>query len=259
MKQLRTQKGQSLVEILFAIAIFTIGVVTIGYLIIDSFASLDLSEHTQRAQLFASEGIEAVKLIQDEDFSLLAAGTHGLHFEEGWELQGESDEKDGFTRSVFIEDIEEGIKEVTVSVFWEGKGGEKELSLKSRISNWEQTGGESGRIQFDINDVQLASSSSEVVGLGIRNIGGSLVILETLSLAWESEALLEGVTIDSSVTSVSGGESGESIDVADYVFTEGAGFSLLSFDFSEDPGEIVMMSATFSDGSVKHVRINLNP
>jgi Tfp pilus assembly protein PilV len=259
MNHLQAQKGQSLVEILFAIAIFTIGVVTIGYLIIDSFASLDLSERTQKAQLLASEGIEAIKLIQDEDFSTLDAGTYGLNFEEVWELQSESDEVDGFTRSILIEDIDTEIKKVTVVVTWEGRGGERTLSLSTRITNWEQTGGEAGRIQFDTNDVQQVASSSEIVGLGVRNVGTTLAILETLNVKWEGEALLDGVSIDGHVTTQTGTESGEDIDVDDYVLMQGAGFYLLTFDFTEDPEGDVVVNAFFSDGSVKHVRIPLTP
>jgi hypothetical protein len=259
MDHLRTQRGQSLVEILFAIAIFTIGVVTIGYLIIDSFASLDLSEHTQKAQLLATEGIEAIKLIQDVDFTLLSAGTYGLHFEDGWQLQSESDEVDGFTRSILIEDIDEGIKKVTVVVTWDGKGGGKTLSLTTRVSNWEQTGGESGRIQFDINDVQRVSSSSEIVGLGVRNVGTSLAILETLNVEWEGEALLERVSIDGYVAVQNGTRSGEDIDIDDYVLMSGTGFYLLAFDFTEDPEGDIIVNAIFSDGSVKHARLVLTP
>ena len=79
----RHNRGQSLIEMLFAVAVFTIGVVTIGYLVFDSFTSLRFGKETMQARLLASEGLEAVRTIYEDDFALLESGTYGLALQNG--------------------------------------------------------------------------------------------------------------------------------------------------------------------------------
>lgn len=261
--QTRTlQQGQSLIEIIFAISIFVIGVVTIGYLTIDAFTSMQRVTDSTQARLLAVEGIEALISITDTDFDI-TAGTYGLALADGiWTLIEAPDEQGKFTRSITIDSLDDDTFEVTSQVTWTIFGGrERSVSYESLISNWRQTKGEAGDLAVSIGNVSLISFDTEVIGLFVENEGEAAVTITDLSVAWDTEAQLIGVSIEDvvvfSASTSAPVASGAEIDITDYTVEVGSGFhhvNSILFD-SSVAGSNLVISFTFEDGSVRSVYV----
>lgn len=258
------QKGQSLIEIIFAIAIFTIGIVTIGYLIIDARASLHQATDLTQARLLAAEGIEAVVSMKGGGFDSLTDGTHGLALNQGyWSLVLTPDSIGKFERAITIESIDIDNKEVTSHVSWNVLGGkEKSVSYSTRVSNWLQTGGEAGDLDMAFDNVMLDASSTSLVGLLIRNIGSEDITITGMTLTWDSPVLLELITIDGTDVfnaSTSGPvASGTEINITDRELGAYTGYhSVDTFTFDGSvAGTNFTLLFTLQDGSVRSVYIS---
>ena len=89
MLKLKKEGGQTLIELLIAIALFIAVVSALTYLILDSYVAGRVAKQATKANFLAEEGIEAVISIRDNDWSGLAAGDHGLAISgNNWVLQG---------------------------------------------------------------------------------------------------------------------------------------------------------------------------
>jgi len=254
-----------LIEILFAIAIFTIGVVTIGYLIIDARVSLHYATDLTRARLLAAEGIEAVNSIRMGGFDLLPSGDYGLEINQGvWTLTSSSDERGKFTRTISIEDIDSDVKEVTSQISWEMfPGREKQVTYKTRFSNWMQVGGEAGELEIDLSQVTIDDSKTTIGGLFIRNNHNQEVVITDITVIWGTSALLERVAageVDLFTASTSAPvASGEAIDIIDYQIGAFSDFQLVGpIDFDGDISDTnFVVLLTFRDGSIRSVSISV--
>jgi len=134
------QQGQSLIEIIFAITVFTIGIATIGFLVINARVSINHVTDLTSARLLAAEGIEATVSIRDGSFDALAAGTHGLVLEGGyWSLSDNPDNQGKFERTITISNLDADSKEVLSQVTWNSiNGKEKSISYNTRLTNWKK-------------------------------------------------------------------------------------------------------------------------
>ncbi len=111
----KQNRGFSLLELLLAIAIFSLSAISIGYLLIESARATELNTKKIQATLLAREGIEAVRSIRDVDgFSALTIGSHGLAFNNitnTWSFSGTSDTStDGYVRVITLTDESPRIK-----------------------------------------------------------------------------------------------------------------------------------------------------
>ncbi|MFH1956384.1 MAG: hypothetical protein ABIJ28_01940 [Patescibacteria group bacterium] len=140
MEKLKYNKGQSLVEVLVAIAIFIGGISLIGFLVIDAgIASRQASERT-RALSLAKEGLEAARSIRDNNFANLVNGSHGLVLSGNqWTFSGISDPQDQFNRSVTITEIDSNTKKIVSNVNWQFSSNRpSEVELATYLTNWQQ-------------------------------------------------------------------------------------------------------------------------
>lgn len=117
---LPVQAGQSLVEILVALAIFSlvISAVTLVFFGGQNFVSKSL-ESRQGLQK-AHDGMEALRFIRDTNWNMLTNGIHGMSFLDSgqWVLTGSPDVSDGFTRTVSISTDTDSIKHIQLTVTW---------------------------------------------------------------------------------------------------------------------------------------------
>lgn len=115
----RLRPGQSLMEVLLAVAIFIISVATVGFLFIDASQTSRRGSDGAKARQFAVEGIEATRAIRDINFSNVTTGTKGLAIVGGqWTFSGTSDTQDGFTRTLTISAPDADTRYVTSTVTW---------------------------------------------------------------------------------------------------------------------------------------------
>ncbi|MCA9355887.1 hypothetical protein KC865_05080 [Candidatus Kaiserbacteria bacterium] len=222
MQKLKSEKGQSLIEIIFAVAVFTIGVVTIGYLVLDARALLLHASDVDQARWLASEGIEAVVSMQPAGFDLLKPGTYGLALEQGvWTLSPSVNEFGKFTRGVVIDNVDVDIKNITSFVKWNTiSGNEKTISYTTHVSNWMQKGGQAGDLDVNIDNALVVASGTALSGLLLNNEGDGEITITEMTLEWDSLSSLQKITImgqDVFVAPTSSGvHSGEVIDIDDY-------------------------------------------
>ncbi len=257
------KKGQSLIEIVFAIAVFTIGVVTIGYLILDSFASLRYKNESTQARFLASEGIEALRSIRDDSFTNLEAGVHGLVFDDiHWALSPSPDVVGKFTRTIMITDIDDHTKEVTAEVAWNTIGdAEKDIVVTTRLTNWRQTDGEAGFLEVDMDTPTLSASSTSLTGLALSNTGESPITLTGIIVQWDTGALLTRIMLQG--TEIFGGgtpsvPSETFIDLADYVLNPNTVYSIDSLQFDASvAGTDFILTFILVDGTKNNVLISL--
>lgn len=99
--------GFGIIEIIIAISIFIIiaGVATAS--IIGSLSINRLGEEETNANVYAQEGIEAIRSIKNQSWANITTGTYGVDNSTGkWVLSGTSNSSAKFTRQIKISAVE---------------------------------------------------------------------------------------------------------------------------------------------------------
>jgi hypothetical protein len=188
------RKGQSLVEAIVAVSLFTLTVSGLVFLVAEGFRGGSADILKANALAYAREGLEAASSIREQSWLNLAAGTYGLVRTSGkWEFSGSSDASGGLSRQVVIENVQRNAqgdiassgsvdkltKKVTVSVTWtDASGSSQTISLSSFFSNfspksWAQTDWSGGKGQavwsdpakYGTDDGNIDSSAAGTIKL----------------------------------------------------------------------------------------------
>ena len=136
--------GQSSIELLLAIGIFTVLAGTLSFLVLDSYSTGRLANEITVADYLAEEGIEAARSIRDANWDDLAAGNHGLAIAAGkWIFQGTQEDitnwLSGGIRSLSIENIDISRKKITCQVSWSFTGNRpQQIQLVTYLTNWQE-------------------------------------------------------------------------------------------------------------------------
>ncbi|RLC38578.1 hypothetical protein DRH27_01960 [Candidatus Falkowbacteria bacterium] len=150
--------GQSIIEIVVALAIFVLIVSSLGVLIMGSFSLLARSSEFIKASALAEEGVEAVRGIRNRAWNELIYNRSGVEIiNSAWSLTGEgTDEQIGnFTRVIdflpvyrdstgsIAESDDPGAysdpmsKKISVSVGWDiGGGSGNSVERNTYLTNW---------------------------------------------------------------------------------------------------------------------------
>lgn len=99
-------RGQSLVEVIIAVAIFVIIAGSSVVTILGSFLTSRLGEEETQATLLVIEGLEAAQSIRNQDWNDLTDGDHGLLSSGSWSFSGTSDTDGKFSRVVNVSSVE---------------------------------------------------------------------------------------------------------------------------------------------------------
>lgn len=140
-KELLNTKGFSLIEIILSVAVFVlIATAIVGAFFYGQESSILFGNRIQ-AILLAEEGLEAVRNIRDYNFAGLLPGTYGLTIINGnYNLSGNSDIVDIFTRQITVSDIDANKKQVTSEVAWnQNQQRNGNISLTTYLTNWKET------------------------------------------------------------------------------------------------------------------------
>ncbi len=134
----KNNAGFSLIEVILATAIFSLLISSFVGAYLYGQEATAVSGNRIRANLYAKEGMEAVRNIRDDDFNNLSDGAYGLRIENGkWSFVPEKDESDIFTRTIEISSLDEERKEVQVNVSWMQNAQRDGLvSLRGHFTNW---------------------------------------------------------------------------------------------------------------------------
>ena len=133
-------RGISILEVIISIGLFAVVVSGVATWLLSAQETSHLSGQRVRAGLLAEEGLEAVRNIRDEGFSLITTGTYGLAESGGeWILSGSSDTTDIFERKVSISDIDTDTKQVSSEITWDQTTTRiGNVTLVTYLTNWQE-------------------------------------------------------------------------------------------------------------------------
>jgi len=136
------KSGFSLVEIIIAIAIFSI--IVAGGLtgFIPVLNQNRQSTEVIQASRLAEEGLEAVRSIRDRNFALLSEGNSGIGISNNlWNFSGVSDITGKFTRQIsLVSTTDPDVWQVKSLITWNYNPSEtKQFSLETILTNWRKS------------------------------------------------------------------------------------------------------------------------
>jgi len=262
------KKGQSLIEIILAFAIFILGVASIGTLVLDAGVATQQSIDQTKGLLFAKEGIEAVRSIKDDDFDNLIDGVHGIALSSNkWILSGSSDNQDNSTRTITISAVDADTKKIESTVSWISFGRHaNSVTLTEYLTDWAETHGDGADLTVDTSSASLTATSTILTGVTIQNTGTSSIEIDKLTISWENGQLIEGIEIDSGIStttlwahtgvgSPSGKQSsGTELDINNYILTSGSGsqeLNSIDFDGTMTSSDFIL-KFIMTDGSTRY-------
>lgn len=142
----KLSKGQSLVELMVVMGIFTTFFTGLVFFIFASFFIGQLSYDLIKANFLAEEGMEAVRSIRDNNFSNLIAGNYGLVISGGhWNLvpgieEDLASQLNNGRRIILVEDdLDPNRKKITSTVTWDFTSNRpEEVKLITYLSDWQK-------------------------------------------------------------------------------------------------------------------------
>lgn len=141
---MKSETGQSLIELLIAIGVFIVIISSLAFFILNSYVSGRLAEEVTKANFLAEEGIEATISIRDNTWNNLIEGYHGLAiFGNNWVFQEAQEDINsqlkGGIRTIKIENIGSDRKKVTSQITWQFIEAEsQEVQLVTYLTNWQK-------------------------------------------------------------------------------------------------------------------------
>lgn len=139
---INNEKGQSLIELMIAMAVFVFAVTAISWLALNVYLADKSGREMMAASFLAKEGLEAAKSIRDNNWSDLANGNHGLAISENhWVFQGAqediSSKLNNGVRNVAVEEIDSNRKKIISNVSWNFNSlRQGSVSLVTYMTNW---------------------------------------------------------------------------------------------------------------------------
>lgn len=179
-RHFRISRGQSVIELIVAVAIFAIIAATSVTAILSSFSTTRLAQEETQAALLAVEGFEAVESIRNQDWNNVTNGNHGLSISGGnWVLSGTSDTTGKFIRVITITDVlrdtngniassgiaDDETKYITARVTWNfTPTRQNTVEMISYLTNWQE-----GRSSGDTSPGPITSCTQYCTSIGFTS------------------------------------------------------------------------------------------
>jgi len=143
---MKYENGQSLIELIIAIGVFSIAIVSLVFLILESYISGRLASEITVADFLAQEGLEAARAIRDNNWSDLVNGDYRLDsFSGNWRFIPGSEIIDGkFIRVIKIDEAnpdnpDPDRKKITSQIIWQfSEGRNEEVKLVTYLTHWQK-------------------------------------------------------------------------------------------------------------------------
>ena len=182
-EKLKNNKGQSILEVMLAVAIFALIGATLSSMILGSFNSLTRSANMIKAQALSDEAVEAVKLIKRGAWNKMVYDRSAVATNSNeWLFSGEGSTQiiDGYTRIIDFEDVcrnssddivacpgaytDVHTKKAVVTIEWEVRPGVNNSIVREvYLSNWDS-----------VNWVQTNWSEGGGQNIWSDNFGGNI-------------------------------------------------------------------------------------
>ena len=232
----KNQSGYTLIEVIIALGIFVIVTVATSLLLIQALDDSFASTKRVKGLYLAREGIEVVRNIRNNDYDLLVDGTYSIRRDGTvWGFVPVYEAVDGYTRIVDISSRVDGSKYIESNVTWSVMANRSQAShLSTVLTDWKQTGGNSGDIVFDTSLVELVAGT-ELTGIKLENTGSVSQTVSYIEVQWEGGGALYEIEIDGdlvfNVDPSEGVLSGSVVDITNTFLVENYGEVSSSFFF----------------------------
>ena len=139
-------KAFSLIEVILAIALFSLYSTSIIVFITHGEESILRVGQKAKASFLAEEGIEATRAIRNENFENLIDGSYGIDSVSGkWQLVSSPTQIDGFSREITISTVDNNTKKITSKISWSKRDGSSTfLEFLTQLTNWDSYSGVPG-------------------------------------------------------------------------------------------------------------------
>lgn len=257
----KSQQGFSVIEILASV--FVLGFVSTGLIGAIQYSLMATSEigAKNRAGLYASEGLEAVRNIRDSSYASLADGTYGLAISGGrWVFSGSNDTANGLTRQITISTPATDTKQVISTVTWPKRlGNTGSLSITSYLVNPSPT----PPVPTQANDLVVTTSgisvggagNRDVLGMTLSNIGTASIVIDKITVSPSTSRTLTQILIGGSTVWSGSSATPTTADITDVTLT--AGQSNLPVNRFRFNASVIGFTQTWTfimgDGSTKTV------
>lgn len=136
--QLLKEKGQSLVEVIVALAIALLVILALVRVTVISMRNASFARNQALATQYAQEAMEWIRSQRDEDWGNLAEGTYCLSDSLSWSTGSCSYTLEGiFKREAVLTPQEADKFEVLVTVSWAEASETHQSELTSYLTKWE--------------------------------------------------------------------------------------------------------------------------
>ena len=259
----KNQSGYTLIEVLIALGIFVIVTVAASLLLIQALDDSFASSKRVKGLYLAREGVEVVRNMRNIDYDLLIDGTYSLRRGNTvWSFVPVYEDTSGYTRTVDISSRVDGSKYIESNVEWSAMANRSQFShLSIVLTDWKQTGGNSGDVVFDTSLVELVAGTN-LAGIKLENTGDMSQTVSYIEVQWEGGGVLYKIEIDGDlvfdVDPSEGVSSGSVIDITNTILVENYGE--ISSNFIFDTLELdtdVLVIFIFDDGSKKYIHVSV--
>lgn len=207
---MNSRKGQVLLELLIAMAVFVLSLSVITFLLLDSFLTEQASRERIKAIFLAQEGQEAARAIRDQSFDSLTPGIFGLAVSGGqWIFQGSEDDvsdqlKNG-VRKIIVENIDPDQKKIISKVTWKlTETRPQQVTLVSYLTNWQkfegqELWGQAAQLLVDVSEAELVGTNKKILrGIDLESNQGDLII-DKIIFVWDNENKIEQLRIANNI------------------------------------------------------------
>lgn len=190
---IKKQSGQSILEVIVAMAIFALISAALATMAVGSFNALIQGGEYSRAEALAQEALEAIKSIKDKAWNEGRYDQTAITALGGsWTYEGEgvSEEIDGYTRFIFFNDVcrdsnddivpcpglynDIHAKEVVAQISWEsGSGKNNIIERKTYITNWNNLSWKEDSLS-DFEDGEIFYNTATSTDLG--DLDGAIIL-----------------------------------------------------------------------------------
>lgn len=216
MFNIKSQKGQSLLEVIVAMAIFSLIAVVMVSMVTGSFLGLTQGGQQTEAQALAQEGIEAVRSLKDSDWDLITGYTEtGIEISgSNWVIKGEgtNDIIGDFIRTIYFNDVYRNdnyeivasdvlgslldvrTKEVKSEVVWSPR--DTIINIVNQISyltNWEDI---NEATCLKINTSTSCFDKKALTGITLENTCPDDIVVIGATPVWDNENQITWIQID---------------------------------------------------------------
>lgn len=180
--------GFSLVELLVAVAVFSVFLVAFADVVVSVNRQAKNSLNKERAVALAEESLEAARNLRDQDFGNLVDGSYGLVTTSSrWGFSDTPDVTGIFTRVITISTLSAHQKKIAATVSWADQISEiNSVTLSTYVTNWRVVwGSQADNFSVGTSTAYIRQADRKYVrGIILNNTSGATSTIASMAVSW---------------------------------------------------------------------------